>query len=64
MIIGDFPAAPVRTWLIERRDQKVGKQLVSSSHGWFNLINAVILFPHLAFTTERSTQNVSAWQMS
>lgn len=39
--------------------QKVGAELVSSSHGWFNLINAVIPVPQMAFTAQRSAPLVS-----
>lgn len=42
--------------------QKVVAELVSSSHGWFNLINDVIPVSQMAFTAERSAQLVSAWQ--
>lgn len=44
--------------------QKVGAESVSSSHGWFNLINAVIPVSQMAFTAERSTSQVSAWHSS
>lgn len=38
--------------------------MVSSSHGWFNLINAVIPVSQMAFTAERSAPLASAWHSS
>lgn len=38
--------------------------MVSSSHGWFNLINAVIPVLQMAFTADRPAPLASAWHSS